>query len=48
MPGETLSFKVTAVDQAGNLQPAIWSIAESDEDKVEREVLSVENSHTIL
>ena len=38
-PGETLSFKVIALDQAGNKQPAVWSIAEDNENEVERQVL---------
>ena len=38
MPGETLSFKVTALDQAGNRQPAVWSITENSENQSDREV----------
>lgn len=39
MPGETLSFMVTAFDQAGNQQPAVWSITENNENQSERQVI---------
>jgi hypothetical protein len=41
MPGETLSFTVTALDQAGNRQPAVWSVTENNENQSDRRVKSV-------
>lgn len=32
-PGESVDFKVGALDQSGNWQAAVWSLAESEEDK---------------
>ena len=48
MPGETLSFKVTALDQAGNQQPAVWSITENNENQSDRQVPSFNNLVTLF
>ena len=44
MPGETLTFKVVALDQAGNRQPAVWSIAEDNENQSDRQVYGQPNN----
>ena len=41
MPGETISFKVTALDQAGNQQPAVWSITENNENESDKQVAAI-------
>lgn len=38
MPGETIEFNITALDQAGNQQPAIWRIAENNENELDKQV----------
>ena len=38
-------FNVTAFDQAGNLQAALWNINEVDENATEKEVIKLLTQH---
>lgn len=34
-PGERLTFRISAVDESGNLKQAVWSINDHNEDEPE-------------
>ena len=48
-PGEVFLFNVTAIDQAGNQQAAVWNVNKVDENETENEVNKyIDNFNTTM